>query len=108
MNDYMRSGMLTASRAWHDDRLVGGVYGVAIGGMFAAESMFHYARDASKVALVALVRHLVSRGFVLFDIQQLTEHTQRFGAREISRRDYLDRLGEALGLPVHFGADLEG
>ncbi len=86
--------------AWRDGRLVGGVYGVAIGGLFAGESMFHTERDASKVALVCLVEHLRRRGYVLFDIQQWTSHTGRFGAVEISRRDYLHLLEKALWRPV--------
>ena len=88
---------------WQDGRLVGGVYGVAIGGLFAGESMFHFARDASKVALVHLVHHLRTRGFRLFDIQQLTDHTASLGASEISRAEYLGRLAEVLRLPVSFG-----
>ena len=82
--------------AWHDGALVGGVYGLAVKGLFGAESMFHRERDASKVALVHLVEHVKSRGFTLFDIQQLTPHTARFGAKEISRREYLKRLDEAV------------
>ena len=71
---------------WHEGRLAGGVYGLAIGGLFAAESMFHRVRDASKVALVRLVEHLRRRGYRLLDIQQLTPHTARLGAIEIPRR----------------------
>jgi leucyl/phenylalanyl-tRNA--protein transferase len=87
---------------WHEGRLAGGVYGVAIGGLFAAESMFHTLRDASKVALVQLVEHLRRRGYRLLDIQQLTPHTAQFGGVEIPRREYLRRLGEALRQPVSF------
>jgi leucyl/phenylalanyl-tRNA--protein transferase len=93
--------------AWYDGQLAGGTYGVAIGGLFGAESMFHCVRDASKVALVSLVRHLRSRGYCLLDIQQLTPHTARFGAHEIPRREYLARLAEALERPVTFGSQLE-
>lgn len=92
--------------AWHDAELVGGTYGVAIGGLFAAETMFYRIPDASKVALVRLVEHLQARGYALLDIQQLTPHTERFGAKEISRRDYLKRLAAAIQLPVSFGTDL--
>jgi leucyl/phenylalanyl-tRNA--protein transferase len=88
--------------AWLDDELVGGTYGVAIGGLFAAESMFHRERDASKVALVYLVGHLRERGYRLFDIQQLTPHSASLGAKEISRIDYLRRLSEVVDLPVTF------
>jgi leucyl/phenylalanyl-tRNA--protein transferase len=88
---------------WQEGRLVGGVYGVAIAGLFAAESMFHEVRDASKVALVRLVSHLRERGYALLDIQQLTPHTAQFGAVEISRREYLLRLADALRQPTTFG-----
>jgi len=93
---------------WHDEELAGGVYGVAIGGLFAAESMFHRVRDASKVALVHLVGHLRARGYRLLDIQQRTPATAPFGVVEIPRSQYLDRLAEALALPVSFGDRLEG
>ena len=79
-----------------DNKLVGGVYGVAVGGLFAAESMFFRHRDASKAALVALIRHLKDRDYQLVDIQIKTEHTARFGAVEIPRSDYLRRLQSAL------------
>ncbi len=92
---------------WHEGRLAGGTYGVAIGALFAAESMFHYVTDASKVALVALMRHLRSRGYELVDIQQLTPHTAAFGAIEIARDEYLRRLALALGREVTFGEELE-
>jgi leucyl/phenylalanyl-tRNA---protein transferase len=88
--------------AWHQGRLCGGTYGLAIGGVFAGESMFYRERDASKVALVGLVEHLKRRGYALFDIQQLTPHTESFGAKEIPRREYLRRLQAALPLPVTF------
>ena len=89
--------------AWQGEELAGGVYGVAIGGLFAAESMFYRVSDASKVALVRLVSHLRERGYTLLDIQQLTPHTARFGAIEIPRREYLLRLEDALARPVTFG-----
>jgi leucyl/phenylalanyl-tRNA--protein transferase len=93
---------------WHDDRLVGGTYGIAIGGLFAAESMFYIERDASKVALVQLVAHLRARGYQLLDIQQWTPHTGSLGAVEIPRSEYLRRLVTATGLPVTFGQQLAG
>jgi leucyl/phenylalanyl-tRNA--protein transferase len=76
--------------------LAGGIYGVAVGGLFAGESMFHRVTDASKVALVALVDRLRQRGFVLFDVQMTTEHTERMGAVNIPREDYLRRLHAAV------------
>ncbi len=87
---------------WHAGGLAGGLYGVAIGGFFAGESMFTRVRDASKVALVHLVERLKERGFTLFDTQFLTDHTERLGAMEIPRSEYLKRLQEALALPVTF------
>jgi leucyl/phenylalanyl-tRNA--protein transferase len=81
---------------WHEGVLAGGVYGVALGSFFAGESMFTRVRDASKVALARLVEHLRRRGYLVFDIQVLTEHTARFGARNIPRSDYLERLRLAL------------
>jgi leucyl/phenylalanyl-tRNA--protein transferase len=81
---------------WQKDRLVGGVYGVVVGGLFAGESMFHRASNASKVALFHLVGHLRERGFALFDIQQLNPVTAQLGGITISREDYLRRLGEAV------------
>lgn len=91
---------------WEGGTLVGGTYGVALGGLFAGESMFHRARDASKVALAYLVYHLRARGYALFDIQQLTDHTSSMGAVEIPRAAYLARLAEAVTLPVNFGTEL--
>jgi leucyl/phenylalanyl-tRNA--protein transferase len=76
---------------------------VAIGGLFAAESMFHRVRDASKVALVALVDHLRSRGYQLLDVQQWTPHTGSLGVIEIPRREYLTKLAAVVDLPISFG-----
>src|SRR5664280_2744095 len=87
---------------WQDGKLVGGIYGVMIGGLFAGESMFHLADNASKVALCHLVNHLRERDFALFDIQMVTAATRPFGAREISRRDYLSRLAPAVALNCVF------
>ena len=70
---------------WQDRRLVGGIYGVALGGFFAGESMFHRVSDASKVALFHLIEHLRKRGFVLFDIQMLTPVTEQLGGVTIPR-----------------------
>ena len=100
-------GYAHSVEAWREGRLVGGVYGLAIAGLFAAESKFHRVSDASKVALVRLVGHLRSRGYELFDIQQLTPHTARLGAVEIPRQQYLARLADALTRPVTFGDQLE-
>jgi leucyl/phenylalanyl-tRNA--protein transferase len=85
--------------------LVGGVYGVAVGGLFAGESMFSRRPDASKIALVHLVERLRKRGFQLFDIQFLNDHTARLGAVEIPRREYLTRLRAALECDVSLQSD---
>jgi len=100
-------GWAHSVEAWHEGELAGGVYGLAIAGLFAAESMFYRVRDASKVALVHLVAHLRRRGYRLLDIQQLTSHSARLGAVEIPRREYLERLAEALSVDVSFGGNLE-
>jgi leucyl/phenylalanyl-tRNA---protein transferase len=83
-------------------KLVGGLYGVHIGGGFFGESMFHRATDASKVALVALVGRLRDHGFVLLDTQWLTPHLKQFGTYEIPRLEYLWRLEHALKLDCKF------
>ncbi len=97
-----RLGHAHSVEVWQGDQLAGGIYGVALGGFFAGESMFHRVTDASKVALAALVERLRKRGFQLFDIQFLTDHTRRLGAVEIPRRHYLARLLAALSLQVTF------
>lgn len=88
---------------WQDGALVGGLYGVSLGGAFFGESMFHTATDASKVALVALVERLRARGYVLLDTQWVTPHLAQFGGTEIRRAEYLARLEAALPLPCLFG-----
>ncbi|MCH7727568.1 MAG: leucyl/phenylalanyl-tRNA--protein transferase [Planctomycetes bacterium] len=95
-------GYAHSVETWHDGHLVGGVYGVAIGGYFAGESMFYRMRDASKVALVFLVQRLRELGFQLFDIQQWTPHTARLGAKLILRDEFIERLENAVNLPVTF------
>jgi len=88
---------------WHQGRLAGGLYGVTVGGLFAGESMFSRVRDASKVVLVHLMERLRQRGFQLFDVQFLNEHTASLGAIEIPRREYLARLRKAVACDVTFG-----
>ena len=95
-------GWAHSVETWRDGRLVGGLYGVAIGGLFAGESMFHRERDASKVALVGLVElmrdeHADRR---LLDVQWRTPHLATLGVVEVPRAEYLDRLDVALGLPL--------
>ncbi len=94
-----QAGHAHSVECWQEGRLVGGVYGVSVGGFFAGESMFHRADDASKVALVHLDRHLARRGFTLLDCQMVTSVTRSLGAMEIPRADYLDRLARAVGQP---------
>jgi leucyl/phenylalanyl-tRNA--protein transferase len=94
-----QAGHAHSVECWQEGRLVGGVYGVSVGGFFAGESMFHRADDASKVALVHLDRHLARRGFTLLDCQMVTSVTRSLGAIEIPRADYLDRLARAVGQP---------
>jgi leucyl/phenylalanyl-tRNA--protein transferase len=81
---------------WLNEKLVGGIYGVAVGGLFSGESMFHKEDNASKVALYHLVEHLKLRGYALFDIQMVTGATKPLGAIEISRNEYLRRLSHAV------------
>ena len=88
---------------WRGDDLVGGLYGVSLGRAFFGESMFHHARDASKVALVHLVARLIAGGFELLDTQYVTEHLRSFGAVEIPRRRYTALLDKAIkGEPADF------
>jgi leucyl/phenylalanyl-tRNA--protein transferase len=96
------AGVAHSMESWAGEQLVGGVYGVAIGGLFAAESMFHRATDASKIALLGLVVTLREAGFKLMDIQMVTPATSRLGATEIPRVEYLARLAEALTSPAGF------
>ena len=97
-----RLGHAHSVEVWHGEELAGGTYGLAIGGCFAAESMFYQFRDASKVALVRLVERLTTRGFTLLDVQQWTPHTGRMGVVEIPRSQYLQRLSEAIDRDVSF------
>jgi len=95
-----RRGLAHSAEAWEDEALVGGVYGVSLGGAFFGESMFATAPDASKVAFVALVGQLLRRGARLVDCQVHTGHLERLGAREWPRRAFLDALREALRAPT--------
>ncbi|WP_137126904.1 leucyl/phenylalanyl-tRNA--protein transferase [Roseomonas sp. HF4] len=99
-------GAAHSIETWQDGRLVGGLYGVSLGGAFFGESMFSRVTDASKVALVNLVARLRLCGFVLLDTQFLTSHLARFGAGEIPKAEYKRRLGTALEVPARWQADL--
>ena len=96
-------GYAHSVETWKDGQLVGGLYGVALGGAFFAESMFTRASDASKVALVSLVRQLQAWGFCLMDCQQSSPHVMALGAESIPRRDFLNHLAAALTLPERRG-----
>ena len=96
-----RLGWAHSVEVWRGEELAGGVYGVTVGGLFAAESMFHLAADASKIALAALVEHLLACAFTLLDVQLLTPHLASLGAIEVSRNEYLSSLAAAL--PVAAG-----
>jgi leucyl/phenylalanyl-tRNA---protein transferase len=91
-----RLGWAHSLEVWEGDELVGGIYGVAIGGLFAGESMFHRVTDASKAALTVLVEHLRSRGYMLLDVQWTNSHTRSLGATEIPRSEYAARLETAV------------
>lgn len=95
-------GLAHCVEVWRGNELAGGLYGVALGGAFFGESMFSRQRDASKVALVALVERMRSRGFTLLDTQFITDHLARFGTIEIPADDYLARLKAALRAPARF------
>ncbi len=96
------AGHAHSVECWQGGELVGGIYGVAAGGLFAGESMFHRVSDASKIALHHLAQHLRERGFALFDIQMVTDITEALGAVEISRAEYLRRLKKAVALECVF------
>ena len=96
-------GYAHSVETWQERELVGGLYGVALGGAFFAESMFTHVTDASKVALVSLVRQLHAWGFRIIDCQQSSPHVMRFGAEEISRHNFLTHLTAALRLPDRRG-----
>ena len=91
-----RLGSAHSVETWLAGKLVGGLYGVHIGGLFAGESMFSRVTEASKVALAHLTNHLRARGFMLHDTQYMTPHLRRFGATEISREEYQRRLVKAI------------
>lgn len=95
-------GFAHSAEVWREGRLVGGVYGVAIGGAFFGESMFSREPQASKVALARLQARLRERGFILHDTQWTTPHLAQFGGHEIPNAEYLDLLARAVRLPVSF------
>ncbi len=100
--DLFEMGYAHSVECWREERLIGGLYGVAIGGAFFGESMFSRETDASKIALVHLVARLKVGGYQLLDTQFVTEHLARFGVTEVPRADYLRRLARALKAPCDF------
>lgn len=100
-------GVVKSYEVWEGSTLVGGLYGVLHGALFAAESMFHRRTDASKVALVSAVLHTFAAGARLFDVQFVTRHLARMGARELPRSEYLKRVSESVTMRTHWpeGAD---
>lgn len=96
-------GKTHSVEVWEDDILVGGLYGVAFGRIFAGESMFRRVSDASKIGLCTLLRHLQNQGFALMDIQQMTGHCESLGAVMVDRDCYLDTLNSSLYQPADFG-----
>ena len=103
--ELFRMGHAHSVEAWQGGTLVGGLYGVALGGAFFGESMFSFARDASKVALVHLVARLRLGGFTLLDTQFVTAHLAQFGAAEIPREVYKQQLADAVDRPAIWLAD---
>jgi leucyl/phenylalanyl-tRNA--protein transferase len=98
-----RLGYAHSVESWLDDRLAGGLYGVAVGRMFFGESMFAHETDASKVALVGLVSLLEEKGFPMIDCQQATGHLERFGARSIPRARFAEEVSRLVDLEVPGG-----
>ncbi len=99
-----RAGVAHSVEVWHDGRLAGGLYGLAMGSAFFGESMFSRVTDSSKTALVALVAMLKRGGFTLLDTQFITDHLARFGTIEISQKEYLVQLSAALARSATWGA----
>ncbi len=104
--DLQSLGFAHSVECWQAGDLVGGLYGVSIGGAFFGESMFTRVRDASKVALVHLCARLLRGGFTLLDTQFITDHLEQFGPIEIPRADYHRRLETAIGIPARFPEEL--
>lgn len=100
--DLFDEGYCHTVEVWNSDRLVGGLYGVALGGAFFGESMFSDERDASKVALVHLVARLIAGGFEMLDTQFVTDHLRQFGALEVGRAEFHQALESALQVEADF------
>ena len=103
-----KMGHAHSVECWQNNQLVGGLYGIHIGGFFAGETMFSRVSESSKVALCYLIAHLKQSQCTLLDVQFLNHHLQRFGAIEITRKDYLTRLRTAVQQPKTFARQLSG
>jgi len=103
-NELHQAGYCHSIECWQENQLVGGLYGVRLGGAFFGESMFSRVRDASKVALVHLVERMRAGGFVLLDTQFNTDHLSQFGAIEVPKDDYENMLADALEVKADFHA----
>ncbi|MEE8394316.1 MAG: leucyl/phenylalanyl-tRNA--protein transferase, partial [Rhodospirillales bacterium] len=101
-----RLGLAHSVECWLEGKLAGGLYGVSIGGAFCGESMFSSQTDASKVALVHLVARLRMGGYVLLDVQFVTDHLKRFGVIGIPALEYIERLEKALVVKPTFHSEL--
>jgi leucyl/phenylalanyl-tRNA--protein transferase len=99
--EFHRRGFAHSVEVWEGSELIGGIYGVEVGGVFAGESMFYRKPNASKLALLHLVEHLKKRGASWIDIQMLTPHMKALGAREIKRGDFLNELSRIHALDLH-------
>ncbi len=101
-DELFERGFAHSVEVMHGNHLVGGLFGVAIGGLFTSESMFHRVSNAGSMALVATYAHLSTRGYTLWDIQMVSDHTARFGAVEMTHHDYLTLLADALARRCDF------
>ena len=101
-SDLYRQGHCHTIEAWHEGKMVGGLYGVALGGAFFGESMFSTATDASKISLVYLCARLIHGGFTLLDTQFVTEHLNQFGTREVEKPEFHEQLDAAIELTADY------
>ncbi len=105
-SDLFDAGLVHTVEAWRDETLVGGLYGLSMGGAFFGESMFSRQTNASKIALCHLAGIMKKGGYRLLDTQFMTKHLRQFGAIEIAHKDYLAELSDALGYAGRFGPPL--
>jgi len=96
------AGFAHSVEVWREGRLAGGLFGVALGGLYTSESMFHRADDAGSIAIAATAAHLRARGFALWDVQMTSDHVARFGSVEVPHERYVELLADALRRPATF------